>query len=167
MLGTKILLVSGQKLRMQFGVNVTAIHTKIERVTQKIHSILLFLLFAVVSAAPKEQPPAVDTTLCSLAAHPKMFNNKRVRASAAVQSSVIEGGTWLIDTSCAGEAVELSIPDQIRNYPEQHPGFKALDDAIRRRGNIGTVGKKITATFTGKFVSRSTPPKKNCLSRKS
>ena len=133
------------------------------RVAQKIHSILLFLLFAVVSAAPKEQPSAVDTTLCSLAAHPKMFNNKRVRTSAAVQSSVIEGGTWLIDTSCAEVAVELSIPDQIRNNPEQHQGFKALDDAIRRRGNIGTVGKKITATFVGKFISRSKPPKRTLV----
>jgi predicted secreted protein len=136
------------------------------RVAQKIHSILFFLLFAVVSAAPKEQPPAVDTTLCSLAAHPKMFNNKRVRTSAAVQSSVIEGGTWLIDTSCAGEAVELSIPDQIRNNPEQHQGFKALDDAIRRRGNIGTVGKKITATFIGKFISRSKAPKRTLVLEK-
>jgi hypothetical protein len=72
---------------------------------------------------------------------------------------VIEGGTWLEDASCEPHGVELSVPDYIRNHPEEHPDFKALDDAIRLQGNIGTVGKKITATFTGEFTSHAKRPK--------
>jgi hypothetical protein len=52
------------------------------------------------------------------------------------------------------------VPDSIRTHPEEHPDFKALDDAMRLQGNIGTVGKKITATFTGEFVSHSKRPKR-------
>ena len=51
------------------------------------------------------------------------------------------------------------MPNFIRTQPEEHPDFKALDDAIRVQGNIGTVGKKVTATFTGKFATRSKHPK--------
>jgi hypothetical protein len=47
---------------------------------------------------------------------------------------------------------------QRRTHPEEHPDFKALNDAIRLQGNIGTVGKKITATFTGEFTSHSKRP---------
>ena len=79
--------------------------------------------------------------------------------NARVESVVIEGGTWLEDASCKPNAVELSVPNFIRTHPEEHLDFKALDDAIRREGNIGTVGKKITATFTGEFTSHSKRPR--------
>jgi len=87
-------------------------------------------------------------------------NKKRVRVNARVESAVVEGGTWLEDAACGSDGVALSVPDSIRNYPDEHPDFRALDDAIRRQGNIGTVGKKITATFTGKFTLGSKRPKR-------
>jgi hypothetical protein len=85
---------------------------------------------------------------------------KRVRIRARVDSAVIEGGTWLDDASCKEGGVELKVPDPIRNHEEEHPDFKVLDDAIRLQGNLGTVGKKITATFTGEFTSHSKRPKR-------
>jgi hypothetical protein len=106
------------------------------------------------------QAEITDVDLCALIAHPKQFNKKRVRVHARVESAVIEGGTWLEDASCAQGGVELSVPDFIRKHPEQHPDFKALDDAIRLQGNIGSVGKKITATFIGEFTSHSKRPKR-------
>lgn len=119
---------------------------------------VVFLLVSSVALGQEEKP--IVTDLCSLIAHPKQFNKKRVRVNARVESAVIEGGTWLEDASCKPRGVELLVPDTIRTHPEEHPDFKALDDAIRLQGNIGTVGKKITATFTGEFTSHSKSPKR-------
>jgi hypothetical protein len=101
-----------------------------------------------------------ETNLCALILHPKQFNKKRVRTRARVESAVIEGGTWLEDDSCKEGGVKLSVPESIRSRPEEHPDFRALDDAIRLQGNIGTVGKRITATFVGEFTSHSERPKR-------
>jgi len=112
-------------------------------------------------AMGQERQGLSETHLCALVAHPEQFNKKRVRVHAQVESAVIEGGTWLEDPSCKEDGgVELFVPDPIRNHPAEHPDFKALDDAIRLQGNIGTVGKKITATFTGEFTSHSKRPKR-------
>jgi hypothetical protein len=119
--------------------------------------VVVFLLASSVVLGQEEKPLEAD--LCSLIAHPKHFNKKRVRVNARVESVVIEGGTWLEDASCKPHGVELSVPKFIRTHPEEHPDFKALDDAIRRQGNIGTVGKKITATFTGEFTLHSKRPR--------
>jgi hypothetical protein len=119
--------------------------------------VVVFLLASSVVLGQEEKP--LETDLCSLIANPKHFNKKRVRVNARVESVVIEGGTWLEDASCKPHGVELSVPNFIRTHPEEHLDFKALDDAIRRQGNIGTVGKKITATFTGEFTSHSKRPR--------
>ncbi|HEY1936785.1 MAG TPA: hypothetical protein VGJ33_02505 [Candidatus Angelobacter sp.] len=129
---------------------------KLSRFRARTLVVMVLLLPCVVSG--QEEKP-IETDLCSLIAHPKQFNKKRVRINARVESAVIEGGTWLEDAACKPHGVELSVPDSIRTHPEEHPDFKALDDAIRLQGNIGTVGKKITATFTGEFTSHSKRPK--------
>lgn len=102
---------------------------------------------------------AQSVTLCELLAHQKQFNHKRVHLRVRVESMVIEGGTWLVDDSCSSRRIELSVPDSIRNHPNEHPDFKALDDAIRLHGNVGTVDKTVAATFTGKFETHSRKPK--------
>ena len=109
--------------------------------------------FALAQTSPTE------TDLCRLVAHPKQLHNKVVRVTARVESAVIEGGTWLESASCDSSGVELVVPAYIREHPEEHPDFKALDDAIRRQGNIGTVDKEIRATFTGVFTARSGRPR--------
>lgn len=116
------------------------------------------MFLACALAGTQDQKPT-QTELCTLIAHPKLFDKKRVKVNARVESAVIEGGTWLEDASCKPHGVELSVPDSIRTHPEDHPDFKALDDAIRLQGNIGTIGKKITATFTGEFSLHSKAPK--------
>jgi hypothetical protein len=122
--------------------------------------LLATLLFIFGGTAFAQDRKITDTDLCSLIKHPERFNKKRVRVNARVESAVVEGGTWLEDAACGSDGVALSVPDSIRNYPDEHPDFRALDDAIRRQGNIGTVGKKITATFTGKFTLGSKRPKR-------
>lgn len=118
-----------------------------------------FFLVSYLALGQRQGPPT-EAELCTLIAHPKQFNKKRVQVNARVESAVIEGGTWLEDASCQPDGVELSVPDYIRNHPEDHPDFKALDDAIRHQGNLGTVGKTITATFIGEFTSHSKRPKR-------
>lgn len=121
-------------------------------------SICLFLLVAASfpGSQRREQNPK-DVDFCRLVTHPKDFNGKWVRVRARVETTVIEGGTWLESPLCKERAVNLFVPDEIRSDPEGHPDYKALDEAIFR-GNIGTVGKIITATFTGTFSSRSQRP---------
>ena len=119
--------------------------------------VVVFLLVPGVVPGQEEKPK--ETDLCSVIAHPKQFHKKRVKINARVESAVIEGGIWLEDASCKPHGVELSVPDSIRKHPEEHPDFKALDDAILLQGSIGTVGKKITATFTGVFTFHSKRPK--------
>lgn len=63
--------------------------------------------------------------------------------------------------SCEPDGIELIVPDSIRKHPDEHPDFKAPDDAILRQGNIGTVDKKITATFTGVFTAGKKRPKRS------
>jgi hypothetical protein len=125
-----------------------------------MRNVFVLGFFLVSCLALGQEGPPRETDLCTLIAHPKQFSKKRVRVNARVESAVIEGGTWLEDASCEPHGVELLVPDYIRNHPEGHPDFKALDDAIRHQGNLGTVGKKITATFTGEFTSHRKRPKR-------
>lgn len=112
---------------------------------------LPLIVLLSLSCLMMAQSSPTETDLCTLIAHPKQFQNQRVRVTARVESAVIEGGTWLESAPCKPEGVELIVPDHIRKHPEERPDFKALDDAIRRQGNIGTVDKEITGTFTGIF----------------
>jgi len=122
------------------------------------HRVALIVLGSLSCFALAQTSPT-ETDLCRLVAHPKQFHNKVVRVTARVESAVIEGGTWLESASCDSSGVELVVPAYIREHPEEHPDFKALDDAIRRQGNIGTVDKEIRATFTGVFTARTGRPR--------
>lgn len=130
------------------------------------HFCRLFLFVSVLVGMPVapllgQEPSPVDADFCDLIAHSKRYNNERVRTKASVQSVVIEGGSWLFSDSCKQGLVELVVPDNIRKNPKQYPNFKNMDDAIRRHGYIGTVGKQITATFIGTFHSQSKRPKRS------
>jgi len=119
------------------------------------------IVLGSLSCLALAQTSPTETDLCSLVAHPKQFHNKVVRVMARVESAVIEGGTWLESASCRSSSIELVIPAYIREHPEDHPDFKALDDAIRLQGNIGTADKEIRATFTGVFTARSKHSKRS------
>jgi hypothetical protein len=74
---------------------------------------------------------------------------------------------WLVGDSCPKGIITLDVPEPIRRHPEQHPDYAALRDAILKEGNVGTAGKSITATFSGKFVyNRHKRPKRTLLLEK-
>lgn len=122
---------------------------------------VVLLLLVSLSRLTVAQTTPTETDLCTLVAHSKQFQNQRVRVTARVEGAVIEGGTWLESASCEPHGIELIVPDFIRKHAEEHPDFKALDEAIRRNGNIGTVDKEITATFTGVFTAGKKRPKRS------
>jgi len=105
-----------------------------------------------------------DVDICELTAHPDQFNKKQIRVRARLETVVIEGGMWLVGDSCPKEIVSLDVPEPMRAHPEQHPDYAALRAAILKEGNVGTAGKSITATFSGKFAyQRHKRPKRTLL----
>ena len=109
----------------------------------------------------------LDVDICELTAHPNQFNKKQIRVRAQVETVVIEGGKWLAGDACQKELVALDVPDSIRKHPEQHPDYAALEDAILKQGNVGTSGKTITATFSGRFTyARHKRPRRALLLEK-
>jgi hypothetical protein len=113
-------------------------------------------------AVPAQERQDVD--ICELATHPDQFNKKQIRVRAQVQTIVLEGGMWLVGDACPRELVSLDVPEAIRRHPEQHPDYAALEDAILKKGNLGTSGKTITATFSGKFTySHHKRPKRSLI----
>lgn len=104
----------------------------------------VFLDSACVAATRK--PVAMN--LCTLATHAKQFDHKLVRVQGVVRSDGIEH-TALLDESCPTKAAALSISYE----DDAPPGAKGLFNAIYRDGQIGTIGKHITAVITGVFLS--------------
>jgi hypothetical protein len=122
----------------------------------RIRSYVVFaIFFFLYGSVLAEDSKPIETDLCKIVAHSNQFNKKRVRLKATVESAIIEGGTWLHSDACPAAAIELSVPESIR----ENPAYEALDNAIRHQGNIGTVGKKITAIFTGEFTFHFKRPK--------
>ena len=91
---------------------------------------------------------AIETDVCSIVAHLKQFNKKRVRVHARIIRSMHV--TVLVDDSCRGRGIALLVAESVRD----HPDFKAMYDAIDRQGFIGTGDKTAYATFTGEFLYR-------------
>ena len=112
-----------------------------------------------------QEPQNVD--ICELTGHPGKFKEKQIRVHARLETVVIEGGMWLVGDSCSKEMVGLDVPESMRRHPEQYPDYAALSDAILRQGGFGTVGKTITATFSGKFTyNRRKKPMRTLLLEK-
>lgn len=98
-------------------------------------------------SAAAVKPRATD--LCTLVSRPAEFDHQVVQVRATVQSDGIEH-TGLIDDACQGKGVALSIS----NESAARPDVKQLVDAIFHQGRMGTIGKHITATVSGTFLSR-------------
>src|SRR5262249_16052265 len=122
----------------------------------------LLLVFPLWLAKPTvgAGQQVVDTDICTLVARPKDFNKKTVRVRAQVESGV--EAIALVADSCT-KGIALRVAKGARDSPDQ----KALDDAIFRQGYVGTVGKKITAVFTGQFLwQRRGHPKRVLVAQK-
>jgi hypothetical protein len=61
--------------------------------TRMVFVAVVFFLVSSIALGQEEKP--IETDLCSLIAHPKQFNKKRVRVNARVESAMIEGGHGL------------------------------------------------------------------------
>jgi hypothetical protein len=90
---------------------------------------------------------AIITTVCEIVEDPLRFVGKRVGFSARFDSDGIERSV-LTDLSC-GRGIEPFVPDEV----EQHPDIEAFDRALGQ-GMRATIGKRIVATFSGRFVLR-------------
>jgi hypothetical protein len=88
-----------------------------------------------------EQP--VVTTVCDLVARPNDFNGKVIRIQARYQSDDM-GLTTLTDPMCFGGVV----PTGHFWDTEVSGSFFA---SLHKDGCLGTVGKKVTATWTGRY----------------
>ncbi len=93
----------------------------------------------------------VDTDVCSIISAPRKFNNKLVRIRAAFMSDM--HGASLVSNNCKPGGLTLWIAKGVRDNPD----FKALDEAVAN-GNLGTAGKTIIGTFTGRFFSHAKGP---------
>lgn len=144
----------------------------VERGSVQSCGITLGILMLIVTGPFLTSRPTLaqerrDVDICELFAHPDQFSKKQIRVRARLETVVIEGGMWLFGDLCPKDGIMLSVPEAIRRHPEEHPDYAALRDAILNRGNVGTVGKSITATFSGEFVyDRRKKPKRTLLLEK-
>ncbi len=96
---------------------------------------------------PTEPEKPVEATVCQLVAHCKRFDGKRVQFRASVISDGFEY-TALVDSEC-----KQGIVPQTSDEADKRPDVDAFNRALAE-GKPGTAGKKITATFTGRFTCK-------------
>ena len=88
---------------------------------------------------------AVDTTVCNVIAHPRNFNDQRIRVLAEILHDGIHGGV-VSDPTC-----KLGFELWFAKSAKGNSDMVALDQAIFREGCIGTAWKQIHATVSGRF----------------
>ena len=113
-------------------------------------NLILFVLgliaLALSSSAQTEQ--AIEIDVCTLAAHPKQFDKKRVQVRAEIISSI--HGSALVDSK-GGCGVGLWYADSARD----DPSFKALHQVVLHERSLGSAGKPIVVVFTGQFLQHA------------
>jgi hypothetical protein len=90
---------------------------------------------------------SVEATICDVAAHPAKYQNKIIRVQGEVLHTGIHGGV-VFDPACDRHGLHI----QVSKSAEDHPDLIAFHDAIFNKGCVGTVGKEIHGTFTGRFI---------------
>ena len=103
------------------------------------------LLFSQTTPTVLEKP--IETTVCEIVQGSQRFDGKRVRFLANFRSDGIEYGV-LIDSNC-GRGIIPFVPDEV----EHHPDIEAFDRATDT-GRLGTMDRRIVATFTGRFIRK-------------
>lgn len=104
------------------------------------------LFLAVACSVTPVQAQMME--LCGLVANPPEFDHEAVQVRALVLSDGMHS-TVLIDNACPGKGVVLWVPQEAST----RPGVVELMDAIYHTGSIGTLGKQITVTVSGEFLS--------------
>lgn len=95
---------------------------------------------------PRQREPEkpIETTICDIVKHPETFVGKLVRFHAIFLSDGMDRST-LRDRKCKG-----GIAPRTSAEVDSHPDIKEFDRALSQ-GNMGTMDKDVTATFTGRF----------------
>jgi hypothetical protein len=111
---------------------------------------------AILASAQNKslQGKPISSTLCEVLAHPQNFDGKRVQFRA---SFISDGREHSILTF---PGCKLGIIPFISDEREHHSDIEAFN-AAWRTGERGTLDKKITAVFTGRF--RNVPPSRREL----
>jgi hypothetical protein len=108
----------------------------------------LAVLLTVLSFASADLGAAANhVTICELISDPTKNSNKLIEVSAQVRATF--DNLFLIDSGCPRSSLALLISNKTAKKASVRP----LWAAIYRQGNIGTVGKRITATFVGTYES--------------
>ena len=106
---------------------------------------VLLVLIWLGSTLAGEGVAQSRTTVCDLARHPLKYVSRRVEVYGEIRGGLDR--LLLSDRSCRRRPVAISISNDAVGRPDVAP----LWSAIYREGNIGTVGKRITATVVGTF----------------
>ena len=99
-------------------------------------------LLALNAQAKIPNAPPTKVTICALVANPQEFTGKEVQVTANYESDGIERSIF-IDSTCK-KTLDFTWRDGI-------PGADQLERAVFA-GGPGTIDKKITVTFIGRFV---------------
>jgi hypothetical protein len=95
-----------------------------------------------------ESPKPIETTVCDIVADSQRFDGRQVRFFARFQSDGLEHSA-LVDSKCSRGIIPFTA-DGVEN----HSDIEAFDRALEQ-GQRGTMDKRIVATFTGRFVRRT------------
>jgi hypothetical protein len=115
-----------------------------------LSALLLPFLILNNSALPQDAKRVpIPTGICDVVSTPSRYNRKVIKVRAQVESDGIEH-TVLLD---AERHCSKGVVPWTRTATDGTDPFAPIDDAIYRQGRIGTIDKKIVATFTGTFRS--------------
>jgi len=92
---------------------------------------------------------SVEVSICDVAAQPAKYKNKIIRVQGEVLHTGIHGGV-VFDPACNQHGINIQISKSV----EDHPDLVAFHDAIFNKGCVGTHGKEIHGTFSGRFIFR-------------
>jgi hypothetical protein len=106
-------------------------------------AVIVFLLPFVYSGASAEASKPVETTVCAVSSHPEVFAGKLLRVSGELNSDGMHA-VVLTDTHCKEYGITLTA---IQAFVGEAKYRKALGT-----GNPGTLDKRITGIFVGRFV---------------
>jgi hypothetical protein len=113
-------------------------------------NLVLLLFCLIVPALPisAQTEQVMETDVCTLIAHPKQFDKKRVRVRGEIESGI--HGATLFDSK-GGCGVELRYADSSRN----DPAFKALHEVVLHEMSLSSPSKPFTGVFTGQFLQHA------------
>jgi hypothetical protein len=105
--------------------------------------VLTAALLIIVSCTEQSEQKPVETTVCSIAADPGLFDGRVVTVAAFFESDGFEHSS-LADPACAGSIISVS------EGPSDESAHNTLSKAVFE-GRPGTLDKEIRGTFTGTF----------------